>query len=100
MTAEWPFEEPPNVATMTVRDIIDGRSPIRLVTRDEEDGTWQFLTGGPFEMADGRLVTLRSMLLRDPSIGELADLPIGWQAWRDDVSLPWHREPADDGEPA
>jgi len=30
----------------------------------------------------------------DPSGGELADLPLGWQAWRSAAGQPWQRQPA------
>lgn len=97
MSTDWPFEDPPNVATMTVRDVIEGHSPVLFVVHSEDDGMWQFLTGGPVEMADARLVSLEYMWRRDPTLGELADLPVGWQAWRDDANQPWQREPADEG---
>ena len=29
---------------------------------------------------------------KDKTIGELADLPLGWTAWRDYVGGPWERE--------
>jgi hypothetical protein len=28
---------------------------------------------------------------RDKSIGELADLPLGWRAWRSSPDAPWQR---------
>jgi hypothetical protein len=33
----------------------------------------------------------------DPSVLELADLPLGWQAWRSHLGAPWQRTPK--GEP-
>jgi hypothetical protein len=42
---------------------------------------------------DGRVVGLDCMYDIDPSIGELADLPLGWRAWRKDIQSPWQREP-------
>lgn len=89
--AEWPFDDPPNVATITVRQIVEGGEPILLVTRDAEDGGWQFLTGGAFDVADGKVVSLRSMFERDPTIAELVDLQPGWQATRSRGGAAWHR---------
>jgi hypothetical protein len=40
---EWPFEDPPNVATYTVRQIVEDGHPILQVSHDAEDGAWQFL---------------------------------------------------------
>jgi hypothetical protein len=89
---DWPFADPENVATMTVRQITQGGQPILLVSRDAEDGTWQFLTGGPVETADAVLVSLREVYRIDPSVAELADLPLGWQAWRSSAGEPWQRQ--------
>jgi hypothetical protein len=89
---EWPFDEPDNVATMTVRQVTHDGQPILMVTHDA-DGTWQFLTGRSVEMADAMLVCLRTVYRIDPSIGELADLRLGWTATRSAVGLPWQRQP-------
>jgi hypothetical protein len=88
---EWPFEDPENVATLTVRQVVRGGQPILLVTHDSDDGMWQFLTGGPVEEADAMIVSLREVYRLDPSVGELADLPLGWQAERLAVGRPWRR---------
>jgi hypothetical protein len=89
----WPFADPPNVATITLRQIVREGQPILLVTHDYDDGSWQFLTGGEFEIADGLVVSRDCILKRDPSVAELADLPLGWRAWREQVGTPWQREP-------
>ena len=77
---DWPFSNPPNFMTITTRPVVDRGRPILLVTREADDGTWQFLTGDAFHFADAMVVTPDSMILRDPSLRELADLPLGWQA--------------------
>lgn len=56
---DWPLADPPNVMLVTARQIIDGTEPILLACRDADDGSWQFLTGGSANIADGKLVTLR-----------------------------------------
>jgi hypothetical protein len=89
----WPFADPPNVAAITMRQIVHDGRPILLVAHDDDDGSWQFLTGEDLDVADGMLVSLKSMVERDPSLVELADLPCGWQAWREQVGAPWKREP-------
>jgi hypothetical protein len=89
--ADWPFDDPPNVATITTRPVIDGSSWIALVSHDEDDGGWQFIgPEGPLE-EQVMVVGLGSILKRDPSIAELAELPLGWQAWRDGPDAPWQR---------
>jgi hypothetical protein len=91
----WPFDEPENVATLTLRQVTHGGQPILLVSHDADDGMWQFLTGGPFDVADAMIVGLREVYQIDPSIGQLADLPPGWQAWRSAADQPWQRQPAE-----
>ena len=55
---QWPFDEPENVATMTIRQVIHGGQPILYVSHDADDGMWQFLTGGPVTTADAMIVLL------------------------------------------
>ena len=89
--ADWPFEDSPNVATITTASIMDGSSWIALVSHDEDDGCWQFIgPRGPDE-EPAKLVGLRRVLERDPTIGELADLPLGWRAWWAGPASPWER---------
>ncbi len=87
----WPFDDRPNTLAITVNAIVGGGHPILLVARDSEEGDWQFLTGGKFEVSDGLLVTLESIATLDPTIGELADLAPGWEASRSSVGTPWQR---------
>jgi hypothetical protein len=91
LVGDWPFDDPENVAAMTVRQVTHGGQPILLVAHDADDGMWQFLTGGPVEMADAMIVSLREVFTIDPSIGELADLPLGWTAERSAPGQPWRR---------
>ena len=81
----WPFSDPPNLLIITVKQILHGGKPVLYVVHDADDGGWQFLTGGPFDTADALLVTLKSMIEHDPSLAQLADLPIGWSARRDNA---------------
>jgi hypothetical protein len=87
----WPFEDPENVAAITTRQIVYDQTPVLLVLHDEEDGGWLFLTGGPFNAADGLVVALKNVVALDSSILELADLPIGWEASRASKEHPWVR---------
>ncbi len=91
----WPFADPPNAASITVRQIIQGGEPILLIVHDNDDGGWQFLTGGSFDTADAMLVSLQSIIRHDPSIADLVDLPLGWAASRAAVGQPWQRQRAE-----
>lgn len=89
---KWPFLDPPNTAVLTNVRILDEHAWVHYVTHDEEDGTWQFHPpGGQASMKEAAVVSLDHMLKLDPRIEELADLPLGWHAWRDDENAPWTR---------
>ena len=91
--ADWPFEDPPNVATITTRPVMDGSSWIALVSHDEDDGGWQFIGPEGSLEDEAMIVGLRSIMKRDPTVAELADLPLGRQAWRASPDAPWQRGP-------
>jgi hypothetical protein len=93
MAHEWVFADPPNVATYTTCKVLNEGHPILLVTHDEDDGAWQFLCGTRNDPADGRIVGLECIVDMDASLRELADLPLGWRAWRYAPGLPWQRGP-------
>lgn len=88
----WPFADKPNTASITTRQVLDG-APILHVSHDADDGGWQFLCGTTDDTADGRIVGLGQMYARDATLGELADLPEGWRAWRASPKHPWQRGP-------
>jgi hypothetical protein len=99
MADAWPFADPPNVAVLTTARILDRSEPILLVSHDEEDGMWQFLCGTTTATEDARIVGLGEILAFDDTLPEVADLPLGWRAWRGAVGAPWIREPSPpDGE--
>jgi hypothetical protein len=91
MQEDWPFVDPPNVVALTLRQIIAGEKPILLVCHDAEDGMWQFLDGNDVRMEDALLVCLKNVAECDPSVRELADLPLGWQAIRTRPGQVWRR---------
>jgi hypothetical protein len=93
----WPFDDPPNVAVFTTKSIVFGRQPVLLVTHNEEDGAWQFLPReGAGHVKDAALVSLREMIERDGTLAGLADLPVGWRAWRESSDSPWLRKRSTD----
>jgi hypothetical protein len=89
--SEWPFVDPPNVTAISTVHILEGRLPILRVTHDIDDGIWQILCGTTNDPAEGRVLCLGCLFERDRSIGELADLPLGWIAWRVSRNDPWQR---------
>ena len=90
---EWPFRDAENTASFTTTCVVRENFPVLLVSHDEE-GDWQFLCGTTNSSKDCLIVCLGCAFERDRSIGELADLPLGWQARRKSKDLPWERAPA------
>lgn len=97
----WPFDQPPNCATLTMRQVLEGAEPILLVSHTADDGGWQFTGHTDASVADARVVGLREMVELDPSILQVADLPLGWQAVRRGPGYPWQRRrrPPEDATP-
>ena len=90
---DWPYEDPPNVAVLTTKAVLEG-GLIFQVSRDDEDGMWQFhTTDGNDNLSeeDARLVSLQLVWQTYPSVSEVADLKPGWVAWREGVGKPWRR---------
>jgi len=89
-TSDWLFLDPKNAAAITTKRILDDDHPILLVSHDA-GGDWQFLCGTTNKTEDGRVVSLQTIAEKDPSVADLADLPVGWQAVRDSSNMPWKR---------
>jgi hypothetical protein len=82
------------VPIFTCQEIFDGDTIPLLVIRDD-DADWQVLDG---ESTEGRdLIVAFVADVRDihPSLDEVLDLAVGWEAWRQDADSPWVRSPLD-----
>jgi hypothetical protein len=97
MKTKWPFAVARKTAVFTTRDIIEEGKPILLVMHDQDDGAWQFHTGETVPASEAKIVALDEIIFRDPSVVELADLPLGWSAIRDSITSPWKRQPISSG---
>lgn len=90
----WPFKEPQQAEVFTTRRIAQEGQPILMVVHDvEADFAWTFLDGGLVNDQEGITVGLGDVARLDPTIGELASMPAGWQAWRASARDPWHKAP-------
>ena len=87
-----PFDDPKNVAVITLKSIVKGGKPILHVTHDaDDDGTWQFLDGTTVSAENASVVSLEEITRIDPSVIDLVDLPRGWYAYRLAAGEPWRR---------
>lgn len=91
MENSWRFADPENAAVITLKQIVNEGEPILHVTHDSDDGGWQFLGWDDAKEEDVKIVALRTIVRIDPGVQELADLPLGWHAWRRAVDQPWQR---------
>jgi hypothetical protein len=85
---DWPFDQAPNVATVTTRAVLDG-APVLLVVHYSDDHSWAFLDGAELNEQDGRVVGMGTMLKLDPTLAGIAELPPGWVARRGAPGEPW-----------
>jgi hypothetical protein len=93
----WPFDQPRNCTTITMRQVLDGSEPILLVSHDADDHGWQFIGTSDASVKDGRVVCLEEIVKLDPTVLEVADLPPGWQAIREEVGGAWTKAAAASG---
>jgi hypothetical protein len=91
---DWPFDDAKNLAVITLRQIMKDGQPILHVTHDSDDGGWQFLGWDTPRVEDAMVVAFSEVIRRDSSLKELADLPLGWHAWRRGPNDPWERAEA------
>ncbi len=91
--SDWQFLDPPNVAVIAHKRIVQQGEWIAYVTHDADDGAWQFHVCDPSPPSenDAMVVSLRSIVQIDPTVEELADLPVGWNAWRESANSKWRR---------
>ena len=90
----WPFDQAPNVAAITTRQVLEGK-PILRVVHYGDDHSWAFTCGTTNDEADGRVISMEQVVHLDSTINEIADLLPGWRAWRMNASEKWQREQAD-----
>lgn len=88
----WPFDQPANCATITSDLVMKAGMPITHVYHDEGDDGWQFHPGEGVAMEHAMVVGLGTIVRRDPSLLQVADLPPGWMAWREGPDAPWQRK--------
>jgi hypothetical protein len=87
----WKFADPPHAQAFLSQTVHSGAEHVTYVSHDAEDGAWQFLGESMSDGGGPVLSCLHHPIDRDPSLAELADLPIGWYAERGKIGEPWVR---------
>ena len=93
MASEWKFSDEPTTGVLATKRVMGREDPITRVFHDAEDGAWQFHGPNESEAEDAVYVCLHCVVDMDASVNDLADLPVGWCAWRENTASPWTREP-------
>ena len=89
MFGRFPFKDAKNTATITCCHVIKDHQAILYVSRDEDDGMWQFLCGKPHETSEAMIVSLDTIFTYDESVADIAKLPLGYEAERNDRNSKW-----------
>ncbi|NSL85808.1 hypothetical protein ECE50_030800 [Chitinophaga sp. Mgbs1] len=86
------FNDPLNTAVFTTRFVIKDGELIHHVFHHEDDGAWEFT--GATQAQDDKdymVVALEEIIMRDATVMELSDLPLGEGAYRPSKDAPWQR---------
>jgi hypothetical protein len=90
----WPFEDgnfPAGLGVVAHRSLLTGAASPRRVVHDR-DGWWQALDGAsPAEPEHAVLSCMMCLVELHPELAELADLPPGWAAEREQPGAAWRR---------
>jgi len=89
----WKFSDPPHTRIFTTKRVISGEDPVTRVFHDADDGAWQFHGPQKSNKEDVAIVCFHHIVDKDSTINQLADLEVGWCAWRENTSSAWIREP-------
>ncbi|MBI3879285.1 MAG: hypothetical protein HY301_04385 [Verrucomicrobia bacterium] len=91
MPDDWPFDQAPNVAAVTTRQVLTGGLPILRATHYADDDSWAIVCGTTDKTEDGRVIGMGEALTLDSTLRTVADLLPGWTASREKVGGAWQR---------
>lgn len=85
------FPDDPKTAVFTTKYVVDQKKVITYVSHDAEDGAWQFLSDEAIEdyVTVARVISLEQVIKLDPTLLEVADLPLGYFAERKSKKDKW-----------
>jgi len=88
---DWKFPDPPHTMVFLSKTVQAGEEAVTYVSHDASDGAWQFLGDSMMDGGGPVVSCFHHPIDRDPSLKELADLPLGWYAFRDTPTAAWQR---------
>ena len=89
--AKKQFKDDPNTAVFTTKFVTEDNNAITYVSHDADDGAWQFFSDDDIEDFEkvAKVVSLKSMIERDKTILQLADMKEGYYATRKSAKDKW-----------
>jgi hypothetical protein len=92
--AAW--DDPVDIAALVVPEVATGQKPVLFVVHDlglgDGLGGWLFFDGEDVAGRKPTGIAKVDLLKMDPTLAEVTDLPVGWQARREAPGKPWTRE--------
>ena len=88
----YKFTEEKNTMVISTKKIISKEVDILLVSHDEDDGMWEFLHGDDVKEEEAVIVSLLEIVHLDSTVNQIADLPLGWIAYRDNIQDVWIKQ--------
>jgi hypothetical protein len=82
------FKENLDTVALTSKYVIQHNSPIVFIAH-HEDGIWEFWGKEIIDESEIIVVSLRQIIQIDPTILEVADLPVEFNAIRESKESPW-----------
>ena len=88
------FADSDNMAVFTTSFVLNGKD-ITTVYHDKEDGAWQFMSSDKYENYEtvAKIVCLSEIVEMDSTLLEIADLQLGYYAYRKSKSDSWVIKP-------
>jgi hypothetical protein len=87
----WKFSDPPHTGVFTTKRVMSDTDPVTRVFHTVGDGAWEFHGPDESDPEEIAYVCFHHIVDKDPTIAELADLPVGWCAWKDVATGEWRR---------
>ena len=86
------WSDPLDPVAITTDSVVSKSKPILLVIHEAGHGGWQFMDGADVTGKKPRVIPKDELLKIDPSIREVIDLPVDWEARRAAPTSPWIRK--------
>jgi hypothetical protein len=83
------WSDPLDPVAITSDSVVSNTKPVLLVIHAEGHGGWQFMDGGDVTGMKPHVIPKDDLLRLDPTLKEVTDLPVGWEARRSSASSPW-----------